>query len=95
MKMINILSLPTPPSLSLSVDITPSQVYYGNEESFHLTIVDPTIVTSLSFELTCFSGSCDIPFIYTDEEMTSSVAVTSSDARRKTILTIYFSMNKQ
>ena len=88
MKMINILSLLLLLSLSLSVYIIPSQVYYGNEESFHLTIEDPTIVTSLSFELTCYSGSCDIPSIYTDEAMTTPVALTSSDARRKIILSI-------
>ena len=86
--MINILSLLLLLSLSLSVDITPSQVYYGSEESFHLTIEDPTIVTSLAFELTCFSGSCDIPSIYTDEAMTTPVTVSASSARRKTILTI-------
>ena len=86
--MINILSLLLLLSLSLSVDIIPSQVYYGSEDSFHLTIEDPTKVTSLSFELTCFSGSCDIPSIYTDEAMTTPVTVSSSSARRKTILTL-------
>ena len=86
--MINILSLLLLLSFSLSVDIIPSQVYYGSEDSFHLTIEDPTKVTSLSFELTCFSGSCDIPSIFTDEAMTTPVTVSSSSARRKTILTL-------
>ena len=44
------------------IELKEGEFYHGtNAQSFHLSIADITSIESVSIELTCYQGNCDIP----------------------------------
>ena len=77
------------------VDLSPSQPNYArNIGYFRLSINDITSITSISFELTCYSGNCLIPAISPDETMTERLEVTTKSNNRKISLSPEKILNK-
>ena len=69
------------------IELKEGEFYHGADaHTFHLPIADITTIKSLSIELTCYKGNCDIPSLYTDAEMTTKVETTLSSASRKIVL---------
>ena len=70
------------------IDLTPFTAHYDKgANNFRVNIDDISQLTSVAFELTMYSGDCDIPFIFSDEEMTTKVDVTVNSALRKIVFT--------
>ena len=69
------------------IELKEGELYHGtNAQSFHLSIADITSIKSVSIELTCYQGNCDIPSLFTDAAMTNKVDITLSSGSRKIIL---------
>ena len=85
--LLVLLSLTLIISCDEVIELKQGEFYHGtNANSFHLSIVDITSIKSVSIELTCYKGNCDIPSLYTDAAMTNKVDITLSSASRKIIL---------
>ena len=94
-RSIIILLLLFPFISSAFIDLTPFTAHYDKgANAFRVSIDDISQVASVSFELTMYSGDCDIPFIFSNEEMTTKVEVTVSSLLRKIVFTTTNVVNK-
>ena len=69
------------------IELKEGEFYHGADAHvYHLPIADITAIKSVSIELTCYKGNCDIPSLFTDAELTTKVDTTLSSASRKIVL---------
>lgn len=70
-------------------DLTPSVYHYGmGQLPFHLQVEKPEEVKKITFEVTCYQGSCGINNFYKEEVHTTLISSTQEFGRRKIIYTI-------
>lgn len=76
-------------SSSQITDLTSSKYHYGKGNlSFRLQVEKPEEVKKITFEVTCYQGSCGIDNFYKEEAHTSLISATQEFGRRKIIYSI-------